>query len=162
MNQGEFLKDQFELYLDRGLEDFREGYYKEAIYNLNKACEIRYDDPEIHFLLARCHALTRNVDKAFTHLDAAVAFGIDYDRVEMHDDLTYLRKQANYRAFEKNDFRLPSSNIEEFLEEEAETDPTPLPTMDLLEQLKRLKKLRDQGILTEEEYMIQQKKMKRE
>jgi len=162
LNQGDFLRDQFELYYDRGLEDFQDNYIKEAITNFVKACEIRYDDPEIHFLLARCYSLTRKADKAFSHLDAAVAFGIDYDRIEMHEDLAQIRSHAQYRAFERNDFRLPTSKIEGFLEEEAETDPTPLPAMDLLEQLQRLKKLRDQGILTEEEFLIQEKKMKNE
>ena len=162
LNQSEFLQDQFDLYLDRGLEDFQDGDYHEAINNFIKSLHIRYDDAEIHFLLARCYSLLKNVEKGMAHLDAAVAFGIDTDRVLTQKDLAYLRLNASFIAFEKNDFRLPESHIEAFLEEEAATDPTPLPAMNLLEQLQRLKKLRDQGILTEEEFLIQKKKMKRE
>ena len=160
LNQAEFLQDQFDLYLDRGLEDFQDRAYHEAADNFIKSLHIRYDDSEVHFLLARCYSLLKNVEKGMAHLDAAVAFGIDYDRVERHKDLAYLRLNSGFAAFEKNDFRLPESHIEEFLEEEAATDPTPLPAMDLLEQLQRLKKLRDQGILTEEEFLVQQKRMK--
>lgn len=160
ISQNDFLRNQYEMYFDRGLANFKRYENEEAIDNLVKAAEIRYDDPEIHFMLARCYSMIEQKESGMAHLDAAVAFGLNVDRIEKNDDLAFLRFQSGFDAFVKNKHRLPESNIEEFLEEEAETNPNAIPAPDLLEQLQLLKKLREKGFLTEEEYLLQEQKIK--
>ena len=48
---------------------------------------------------------------------------------------------------------------EEQAPEVAEEAPSPVPTADLAEQLKKLAELREQGILTEDEFAAEKKKL---
>ena len=97
-------------------------------------------------------------DKALEHLDLAVAFGFrDFDRIRTEGDLAFLRIQPEYTAFENNNFQrpkaLPTPN-------EDVLDLQKPAFSDLLDQLARLEKERQAGLLSEEEYKDREKQLK--
>ena len=151
------LRLQFEQHFKKGIEEYREYDYKEAIEQLLKAIEIKYDVPEAHFLLARCYSMGEDAERAITHLEAAVAFGLKKpERIKTHDDLAYLRIQPGFEKFEANNYRIPAEPIpkSDFLELDEPAKP------DLLEQLSQLQKQWKAGQLTDEEFQLLQKELK--
>ncbi len=137
-----------------GILKFKDYDFEEAIVDFNKALTINDKDPSIHFNLACAYSLTEKKEEALFHLDKAVEHGFKlYDKIKTHDALAYLRIQDEYEAFEKNNFRLETEEKEEATE--GITDFS----SDLLEQLKKLGELRDKGLLTEEEFTAQKRKI---
>ena len=95
-------------------------------------------------------------EQSFFHLDKAVGYGFnDLKRIQEHDALAYLRIQESFDEFEENGYRLVKQ-LEAPKEDLLDDAPS-----DLLEQLKRLGELREKGLLTEEEFAAQKKKLLR-
>lgn len=145
-----------------GVKKFKDYDYSGAIEDFNKALDIEPNDVATHFNLACAYSLNENTEKAFFHIDRAVANGFnDFQRIKTHDALAFLRIQEGFEAFEKNGFRLPADKPSEQAEqpappaEEDALEGQP----DLLEQLRRLGELREKGLLTEEEFALQKKKL---
>jgi TM2 domain-containing membrane protein YozV len=148
-----------------GLRYFKDFEYDRAIIAFERALEKNPADVASHFNVACSYSCEEDADKAFYHLDRAVALGFsDFERVRTHDSLAFLRVQPRYEAFEANGFRLsPDLSAEEVvlenpIKEEALVE---LPEIndDLLEQLQRLATLREKGLLTEGEFATQKKRL---
>jgi len=140
-------------YKKSGIEKFKDYDFDGAIDDFEKALTINDKDPSIHFNLACAYSLTEQKGEAFFHLDKAVKCGFKlFDKIKTHDALAYLRIQDEYEDFEKNDFQL---------ETEIEHEEAPAINGDLLEQLKKLGELREKGLLTEEEFTSQKKRLLR-
>ncbi|MEZ5040737.1 MAG: NINE protein [Saprospiraceae bacterium] len=141
-----------------GLEKYRDYDYEGAIEDFEKALKINPKDIAIHFNLACSYSLMENADRAFYHLDKAVSHGFnDEQKIKEHDALAFLRIQDEFDSFEQNGFRLapkleaPKANL---------LDEIPGGTSnDLLEQLQRLGELKEKGLLTEDEFIVQKKKL---
>ncbi len=136
-----------------GIEKYKDYDYEGAIEDFTKALQINPKDIAVHFNLACAYSLTEQKDKAFEHLDKATALGFsDFGKIKTHDALAYLRIQDEFEDFEKNRYRLgqkkPEGNSGNILE-----------SQNLLEQLKKLAELREQGLLTEEEFTLQKKRL---
>ena len=139
-------------YKKSGIEKFKDYDFEGAIEDFNKALNYNDKDPSIHFNLACAYSLTEKKEEAFFHLDKSVENGFKlFEKIKSHDALAYLRIQDEYDEFEKNNFRLL---FEDQLEKE-----TPEFSGDLLEQLKKLGELKEKGLLTQEEFVIQKKKL---
>lgn len=137
-----------------GIQKFKDFDYDGSIRDFNKALEIAPKDIAIHFNLSCAYSLTENADKAFFHLDKAVAHGFDdFKRIKEHDALAFLRIQPQFDQFEANGFRLTPQL------DAPKEDLLNSPKGDLLEQLKRLGDLREKGLLTEQEFVAQKKKL---
>lgn len=152
------LIQQRRKHLQQARAAYQNYEYQEAIAALTKAAEIKYDDPETHFFLARCYSVTEKADQALEHLDLAVAFGLqNVDRIRTEGDLAFLRVQPAYLAFEKNNFQrpkeLPAPPADVLDLEDAKAD-------DLLDQLSRLEQERRAGQLSEEEYQDQAQQLR--
>lgn len=141
-----------------GLEKYREYDYEGAIEDFEKALEINPKDIAVHFNLACSFSLMENADKAFYHLDKAVSYGFnDVQKIKEHDALAFLRIQDQFEQFEQNNFQL-TPQLE--APKESLLDSIPNNTSnDLLEQLQRLGELKEKGLLTEEEFTVQKKKL---
>ncbi len=134
-----------------GLAKFKEYDYDGAIDDFKKALTISPDDIALHFNLAAAYSLTENKDSAFQHLDNAVRLGFkDFDKINSHDALAYLRIQEEYDAFRDNGFRLAQG---------AAKKKNPGLDSNLLDQLNRLQDLRERGVLTEAEFETQKGKL---
>ncbi len=140
-------------YKKSGLEKFKEYDYAGAIEDFEKSLEIAPRDIATHFNLACAYSLVENTEKAFLHLDRAVAAGFrDFQKIKEHHALAYLRIQKEFDTFEESGFRL-SNPLPEKQEDLLSTQP------DLLDQLKKLGELREKGLLTEQEFADQKRKL---
>ncbi len=138
-----------------GIKKFKDYDYDGAIADFEQALQLDPKDVALHFNLACAYSLNENAEKSFYHLDRAVAFGLkDFQRIKENDALAYLRIQDGFEEFEKNGFQLVQKLA-----------PPPKPDLleqisgDLLEQLNRLGDLREKGLLSEEEFLAQKKKL---
>ncbi|MBI5914410.1 MAG: SHOCT domain-containing protein [Bacteroidetes bacterium] len=92
---------------------------------------------------------------AYFHLDKAVVHGFrDFQKIKQHHALAYLRIQQEFDDFEENGFRLAqkprtTTAVENLLASQP----------DLLDQLKKLGALREKGLLTEQEFADQKKRL---
>ncbi len=149
-------------YKASGIKKYKDYDYDGAIEDFIKALDVEPNDVATHFNLACAYSLNEEPEKAFFHLDRAVANGFnDFQRIKEHDALAFVRIQPEFEAFGQNGFRLqqqgaaagtPAAQVEE-KEEVLEEQP------DLLEQLRRLGELREKGLLTEEEFTSQKRKL---
>lgn len=155
-----------------GIQKYKEYDYEGAIADFQKALTISPDDIATHFNLACAYSLTEKKEKSLFHLDQAVRLGFnDFDRIRQHDAFAYLRVQPEYEAFEGNNFRLENGSDEETKDKASDPKQLESPKEDLLqeianednllEQLKILGELREKGLLTEEEFSEQKKKLLR-
>ena len=155
------VKDLQNQYKVTGIKKYKEFDLEGAIDDFKKGLEIHPNDISLHFNLACAYSLTEQVDKAYSHLDKAVSLGFnDFEKIKTHDDLAYVRIQDRFEEFQNNGYRLKSpSEIEPprviEVKDEAIHDDV------LLAQLKRLSELRDRGLLSEQEFMIEKKKLTR-
>lgn len=146
-------------YKQSGIKKFKEYDYDGAIEEFGKALEIDATDIATHFNLACAYSLNENAEKAFHHLDKAVANGFkDFPRIKEHDALAYLRIQDEFDEFVENKYRLlaqaiKTPQIEIPKEDLLSTQP------DLLDQLKKLGELKAKGLLTEAEFANQKRKL---
>jgi tetratricopeptide (TPR) repeat protein len=141
-----------------GIKKFKDYDYEGAIKDFEKVLEVNPRDIAIHFNIACAFSLTENAAKAFEHLDKAVSYGFtDFERIRTHDALAFLRVQQEFETFEQNKFQL-QQKLESPKENILDTQTT-APTGDLLEQLNKLGELRKKGLLTEDEFVVQKKKL---
>lgn len=149
------------LFKASGLQKFKEYDYDGAVEDFKKALENQYDDPAVHFNLACAYSLLEKPDPAFFHLTKSIHFGfVDFDKIESHQALAYLRTQPEFSEFVKNGYQRFSSPAPLAKEElPLEANPKVKKEEPLLDQIKRLSELRNKGILTEEEYVVQAKKV---
>ncbi|MDZ4682347.1 MAG: NINE protein [Saprospiraceae bacterium] len=137
-----------------GVEKYKDFDYEGAITDFEKALEANPRDVAVHFNLACAYSLMENTEKSLFHLDKAVGFGFsDGKRIKEHDALAFVRVQPQFETFEQNGFRLAPQLAEPKADDLLSTAPN------LLEQLKRLGELRERGLLTEDEFSMQKKKL---
>ena len=144
-----------------GLAKYKEFDLDGAIDDFNKGLEISPDDVALHFNIACAYSLSEKKEKAYFHLSRAVDLGLkDFERIMSHDDLAYVRIQPEFDDFKKSGFRtLPFKN------QQAKED-VPIKQAEqkddvLLSQLNRLAELRKRGILSEQEFLMEKKKLMR-
>jgi len=146
-----------------GIKKYKEFDLEGAIEDFKKGLEIHPKDISLHFNLACAYSLTEQVDKAYMHIDRAVSLGFnDFEKLKTHDDLAFVRIQDRFEDFQKNGYRLelPATipdtvQTPEIPKEENIQDDV------LLAQLKRLAELRDRGLLSEQEFIIEKRKLTR-
>lgn len=135
-----------------GIKKFKEFDYDGAIRDFEEALLLEPKDLALHFNLACAYSLNEKAEKAFFHIDRAVALGFkDFKRIKEHDALAFLRIQPEFEKFEKNGFQRTA-----VLHNTAVPD---MPEGDLLEQLNRLGELRERGLLSEDEFFKQKQKL---
>ncbi len=140
-------------YKKSGVEKYKEYEYEEAIEDFKKALEIDPNDIPTHFNIACAYSLTEDKEKAFYHLAKAVENGYkDFDKIQSHDAFAFIRIQDEFEQFVENDYKLTETQT-------AEADEETNSNTDLLEKLKKLADLRENGILTEEEFLAQKEKL---
>ena len=147
-----------EILKKEGKRRFKAYELEGAIDQFEKALEFEPTNPVLHFNLACCHSLLEEIDKAYYHLQNAVSNGFsDFDKIKTHDALAYLRVHPEFSTFESNGY---SSSVQTSKEVDSSADNDLLEsTPDLLDQLKKLKTLRDSGQLTEEIFQLEKRKL---
>ena len=144
-----------------GIKLFKEYDYPGAIEQFQKALEIDPSDQAVHFNLACAYSLMEDTQNALYHLDRLSATKFEHlDRIKTHDALAYLRIQPEFEQFEKNGYRLVAPAPEPEKREEVHTQKASTqPQSGLLEQLEKLASMRERGMLTNEEFEIQKRRL---
>jgi len=149
-------------YKVNGIKKYKEFDLEGAIEDFKKGLEIHPRDISLHFNIACAYSLTEQAEKAYAHLDKAVSLGFnDFEKIKTKDDLAYVRIQDQFDDFVKNGFRLGPVSAVESPESKAKTVEEPIQDDLLLSQLRRLAELRDRGLLSEQEFIIEKKKLTR-
>ena len=142
-------------YKASGIIKFKEFDYDAAIEDFKKALSIDPKDIALHFNLACAYSLSEERENAFFHLGKAVEYGfVDFKKIQEHDALAFLRIQDDFDVFKKNGYQIIS-------EPTQQTENKVTNSSNLLEQIKQLGELREKGLLTEEEFEMQKKKLLR-
>ena len=146
-------------FMEKGKAYFSTYDYVNAVESFEKAKALDPNNIPIHFNLACCYSLEENAAEAFRNIDEAVALGFrDFEKIETHDAFAYLRVQPNYEAFKKNGYRRKGMEPRKPAAKKVQA-PTAEATPDLLEQLNRLQDLRKRGLLSQEEYELEKRKL---
>lgn len=145
----------------RGIELFRQYDFSGAIRAFEEALELDFEDASTHFNLACCYSMIQEADPAFYHLEQAIELGFtNLDRIHRHDALTFLRAQPIFDDFVANGYRRVESPppLSE-LQQAAKPADVKKSSDDVLQQIIKLGDLRDKGILTEQEFAHQKRKL---
>ena len=140
-----------------GVAKYKDYDFDGAIADFTKVLEYSPEDISVHFNLACAYSLTEQAEKAFFHLDKAVGLGFnDFERIKTHDGLAFLRIQPGFESFAQRGYRIVHQidgvkQGQDLLEQMINPN--------LLEQLRKLEELRGKGLLTDEEYNFQRKKI---
>jgi len=139
-------------YKKSGMEKYKEYDYNGAIEDFEKSLAVDDSDVATHFNIACAYSIMENKEKAFYHLSKAVELGFrDFEKIKTHDALAYLRIQDDFENFVQNNYKLKAGSS-------AQQDKI-TENGDLLEQLNKLAELREKGLLTEEEFVLQKRKL---
>lgn len=147
----------------RGIEKFRDFDFQGAIREFDKVLEISPNDPATLFNMACCYSIMEEKEAAFYHLSRAIEFGFNnFEKIQNHDALAFLRTQSEYDVFVKNGYKLSTIKVAPPAQEKVTEEPREEPLVlrdDLLDQIIQLGELRNKGILTEAEFARQKEKI---
>lgn len=160
-------------YKNSGIKKYKDFDLADAIVDFSKGIEISPNDVALHFNIACAYSLTENKSKAYHHLSRAVSLGMkDVERILSHDDLAYIRIQPEFEPFRTSGFRLnPFDNRSESNQTRPSTsNGRPIEASQLydelddtlLSQLNKLSELRKKGILSEDEFNFERKRLRRQ
>lgn len=140
-----------------GIERFRAYDFEGAIHAFEDALELDETDASLHFNLACCFGMLEQSDPALFHLEKAVELGFtNLEKIHQHDALAFVRSRPEFDDFVANGYH----RVEQFAPKaHAQPDSQPQLADDLLEQIIKLGSLREKGILTEQEFAQQKKKI---
>lgn len=141
-------KDPFE---KSGDEKYHDYDFDGAMRDYQKSLNVKSNNPEVHFKLGCLYSILEQTDNALFHLSKAVEKGFyDFERIKTHDNLAYLRTQPSYGSFVENGYKLVKS-----IEANKGLDLSD----NIITQIERLAKMRDQGIINDEEFQSQKSKL---
>jgi TM2 domain-containing membrane protein YozV len=158
-----------------GVAKYKDFDLDGAIEDFNKGLEIDPNDVTLNFNIACAFSLTEQKDLAYQHLAKAVSLGFsDFERILTHDDLAFVRIQPEFDTFKQTGYRIytgktapanrPANTSTPTATKIEISDPIedkPKVDENLLAQLQRLAELRDKGILSEAEFVLERKKLER-
>jgi len=141
-----------------GVAKFNRHDYHGAIKDFLRALKDTPTDPDLHFNLACCYSIEEETMMSLYHLDKAIENGYQkFDKIHRHSFLSFIRQQPQFQEFVDNDYQL--INYYEELEDKLDEQPEGLELDGLIEQIKKLGELREKGILTEEEFREQKRRL---
>ncbi|MEL6863457.1 MAG: NINE protein [Bacteroidota bacterium] len=145
---------------ESGLEKYTAFDFEGAIEDFQESLHLYPHDKQLHFYLACCYSNLEDTDEALYHLDRAVELGFtDYEKIHNHGGLAYLRTQPAFDAFVRNQYQSsPQEEILPVLSRQSEAQQ-PASESQLLKQIAQLGELRDKGILTDQEFQMQKRKI---
>jgi len=143
-------------YREKAIKNYQDYDFKEAIRNFKKSLEINSNDKNVHFILACCYSFTEKTSESLFHLSKAIEQGFnDFDKINSHDALAFLRIQPEYEDFKAKGYQMNKKIEAPVQEEERLLDDV------VLTKIQRLGELREKGFITNEEFESQKRKLLR-
>jgi len=147
-------------HLREGIELFRSYDFPGAIRAFQRSLNKNYESASTHFNLACSYSMLEQAEDAYFHLEKAVKFGFDdFNRIDRHNSLQFLRQDEEFERFVRNGYQrnypLPIPQQQEDdreMPQHMQLQPQPEEQNDLLDQLMQLGELREKGLLSEEEF----------
>jgi TM2 domain-containing membrane protein YozV len=131
--------------------------FEGAIRDYRRSLNVDPRQAGVHFKLACLYSIHEQTREALSHLSQALENGYyDFDEIERHDHLAYLRSTPEYEAFKQNGYR--PAPVTARREEPTETLEL---SDDLITRIERLAKLKEEGILTDESFEREKAKVLR-
>ena len=125
-----------------------------AIEDLKRSIEITQDDADVHYMLASAYSLNEDAENAFSHLSQAVGYGFkDYEKIKTDDALAFIRIHPDFESFERAGYRI-GGPVQRPPQEDVKDDT-------LLAQLQRLAEMRKKGLITDEDFEIEKRRIMR-
>ena len=152
----------------KGKNLFKNYEFEEAVEVFEQVLAYNSHDAAVHFNLACCFSILENKERAMRHVSLAVEYGFDkFEKIDTHASLAWLRIQEEWVDFKKRKYRLSPVEVEGTKDEieenkniEGDVEGLKLPANDkLLVKLKKLKDLRDRGIISDGEFINEKKKI---
>ncbi len=141
-------------YREKAIKNYQDYDFKEAIKHFKKSLEINSNDKNVHFILACCYSLTEKTSESLFHLSKAIEQGFnDFEKINSHDALAYLRIQPEYEGFKEKGYQMNKKIEAPVQEEERLLDDV------ILTKIQRLGELREKGFLTNEEFESEKRKL---
>ena len=144
------------IYKESGLRKYKEFDLDGAIEDFQKSLQMEPRDIATHFNIACAYSLTEQGEKAYQHLVKAIEFGFnDFEKINTHDDLAYVRIQSQWDAFKASGYRTFSP-----FEKAPFVQEKPEPQNDLLlDQLNKLNELKQKGLISDAEYVVEKNRL---
>ena len=140
-----------------GIQKYKDFDMEGAIVDFEQGLAIDPRDIALHFNIAAAYSLTENKEKAMYHISEAVKNGFkDFERINTHDDLAYLRIQAEFEEFKNNGYQVIQQKRTTPIKEEEIEDGV------LLSQLNKLAEMRKKGLLSNDEFIMEKEKLLRQ
>jgi flagellar biosynthesis component FlhA len=140
-----------------GIQKYKDFDMDGAIADFEQGLAIDSKDVALHFNIAAAYSLTEQKEKAFHHLSEAVKLGFkDFERINTHDDLAFLRIQPEFDEFKENGYKFDQQKRTIPVKEEEVTDDV------LLSQLNKLAEMRKKGLLSNDEFILEKEKLLRQ
>ena len=140
-----------------GIQKYKEFEMEGAIEDFVQGLAIDPKDVALHFNIAAAYSLTEQKDKAFHHISEAVKYGFkDFEKINTHDDLAFVRIQPEFDDFKANGYKLVTEKRQIPVREEEVTDDV------LLSQLNKLAEMRRKGLLSNDEFILEKEKLLRQ
>jgi len=149
IQNNELKTDQFEL---AGNEKYDNYDFDGAIKDYLKSLNVRPNNQEVHFKLGCLYSLLEQIDNSFFHISKGVEKGFyDIEKIKTHDNLAFLRsQQPAFDNFVSNGYKLQKS---------IEPSKGINLSDDNISKIEKLAKMKDQGIITDEEFQTQKSKL---
>lgn len=146
-----------------GIKKYKDYDLEGAIEDFSRGLDINQNDTALHFNIACAYSLTEQKDKAYYHLSKAVALGFkEFELINTKDDLAYVRIQPEFEEFKNNGYKLAGRTGRVSSPRAQQKDEDLVITDDvLLSQLNKLAELRKKGLLSQEEFNLERKKLLR-
>lgn len=146
----------FDFFKSMGINKYRELDFGGAANLFLKSVEKFGDSPHVHFHLACCYSMLKNSEMTYLHLEKAVKNGLDdFQKIHKHKALEFIRQDIDFKIFVDNNYKATKTEktevpIEPDIQEEK---------LDLYASLLKLGDLKEKGLINDEEFTTQKKKI---
>lgn len=157
-------------YRKKGVELFHLYDFEEAIEEFEKVIKLDPYNVPANFNIACAYSQIEDSQKSMYHISRAIEGGFDdFDKINHHEKLAYVRIQPEWEEFVKNGYRLTDVFYDK---KEGTREEEQIKTKDqdrknqlgegehnILERLKKLQKKREEGGISEKDFELQRKKL---